>query len=245
MPYSIKKPIHRIACLLAVFLLVFWSFKAGAQKPMVSLSGEERKWLTEHRTLRLGVGVAFPPYMWVEKKDGRHIFEGMVSDYVDLLGERLGVDMQIVFDIPFNEALERGRTGRIDLFPCLSKTPERAQFLLFTKPYLSYPLVIITREDAPIIGGLKDLEGKRFAVVKHLFVYSKMQNDYPNLDLNYVFTGKVEENLEAVSLGRANACIINLAAASYYIQKKGLTNLRIAASVDWEGVQLAMGVRKD
>jgi two-component system cell cycle sensor histidine kinase/response regulator CckA len=245
MPCSVRKPILRIACLFAVSLLLFWSSTAGGQNRTVSISDPEQKWLSEHRTLRLGVGVAFPPYMWVENKDGQHIFKGMVSDYVDLLSERLGVDMQIVFGIPFKEALDRGRTGRIDFFPCLAKTPERAQFLLFTKPYLSYPLVIITREGAPIVGGVEDLRGKRFAVVKHLFVYSKMQNDYPNLDLNYVFTDKIEENLEAVSLGRADACIINLAAASYYIQKKGLTNLRIAASVNWKGVELSMGVRKD
>ncbi len=232
-------------CFLAVWFTVLWSFGAQAEKPEVSLSAQERQWLSEHRTLRLGVGVAFPPYMWVERKDGGYAFKGMVSDYVDLLGKRLDVDMQIVFGIPFNQALERGRNGRIDLFPCLSKTPERARFLLFTKPYLSYPLVIITREDAPIIGSVEDLEGKRLAVVKHLFAYSKMKNDYPTLRIKYVFTRKVEENLVAVSMGRADACIINLAAASYYIQKNGLTNLKIAAPVNWDSVHLAMGVRKD
>jgi len=230
---------------VGIALLVFWAFLAEAQNLSVALSEQEKEWLTEHRTFHLGVGVAFPPYMWVEKKDGDPIFKGMVSDYVDILGKQLDVDMQIVFDIPFNEALAYGRDGRIDFFPCLSKTPERSQFLLFSEPYLTYPLVIITREDAPILGGVKDLKGKRFAVVKHLVVFSKIQNDYPNLHLNYVFTSKVAENLEAVSLGQADACIINLAVASYYIQKKGLTNLRIAAPVHWKGTQLAMGVRKD
>ena len=218
---------------------------AEAQDSPVSFTDEEKAWKAEHPTLRLGVGIAFPPFMWVENENGRQLFKGMVSDYVDLLGEQLGMDMQIVFGISFDEALAQGRTGRIDLFPCISRTPERSEFLLFTEPYLSYPLVIITREDAPIIGGVKDLGGKRFATVKHLVVYSKMRNEYSHLNLNYVFTKKVEENLEAVSLGRADACIINLGAASYYIQKKGLTNLRIAAPVNWEGVQLSMGVRKD
>ena len=67
MPCSIRMPIHRIACLLAVSLLVFWSFKAGAQNPTVALSEEEKTWRTEHPTFRLGVGVAFTPYMWVDK----------------------------------------------------------------------------------------------------------------------------------------------------------------------------------
>ena len=246
MPYFTKEPYHKkLLVVVGVSLLVLWAFTVRAQQPSISLSNEEKQWLAEHRTLRLGVGVAFPPFMWVEKKDGQHIFKGMVSDYVDMLSERLGVDMQIVFGIPFNEALARGRTGQIDLFPCLSKTPERSLFLLFTEPYLSFPLVIITREDAPIVGGVEDLRGKRFAVVKHLVVYSKMENEYSDLNLNYVFTKKVDENLDAVSLGRADACIINLAVASYYIQRKGLTNLRVAAPVRWEGAQLSMGMRKD
>ena len=226
-------------------VLIFRVFVAGAQKPSISLTDEEKRWLADHRTLKLGVGVAFPPFMWVEKEKSGSVFKGMVSDYVDLLGKRLGLDMQIVFGVPFNEALARGRDGRIDLFPCLSETPERSEFLLFTEPYLSYPLVIIAREDAPLIGGVEDLSGKRFAAVKHLVVYSKLQNDYSDLDLKYVFTKKVGDNLEAVSLGRADACIINLAVASYYIQRKGLSNLRVAAPVDWQSAQYSMGVRKD
>ncbi|THB79402.1 MAG: PAS domain S-box protein, partial [Desulfobacteraceae bacterium] len=206
---------------------------------------DEKNWLLAHPSIRVGVGVAFPPFMWTEHENSQWAFKGMVSDYVNLLAQRLGIDMNIVYDIPFNQALDRGKKREIDFFPCLSKTPGRSDFLLFTKPYLSYPLVILTREDAPILGSVSDLKGKRFAVVKHLVVYSKLQNDYPGLELDYIYTKKVEENLDVVSLGQADACIINLAAASYYIQRKGLTNLKVAAPVNWEGVQLSMGVRKD
>ena len=87
----------------------------------------------------------------------------MVSDYVRILEQRLGVELDVVFGIPFNEALAQGRDGKIDLFPCLANTPERAEFLTFTEPYLDYPLVIITRQDAPLMGGLEDLDGKRLA----------------------------------------------------------------------------------
>ncbi len=230
--------------LTGVLLLLIRAFPVNAQPLSISLTDDEKRWLEGHRTLALGVGVAFPPFMWVEKKDGRYEFKGMVSDYVDIVGERLGIDMEIVLGIPFDDALEQGRSGRIDLFPCLSQTPERSQFLLFTEPYLSFPLVIIMREGAPIVGRVQDLNGKRLAVVRHLVVYSKMENDYSDLGIDYVFTKTVDENLEAVSLGRADACIINLAVATYYIQKKGLTNLRVAAPVNWEDVQFSMGVLK-
>ena len=241
-----EKPKFRTACFLCALSMLFVCVPlTSAKKPQIALDETERSWLREHPAIRLGVGVAFPPFMWVEKKDGRDTLKGMVSDYVKLLAERLDVDMQPVLDIPFDEALSRGRAGEIDFFPCLSNTPERNDFLLFTPPYLSYPMVILTREDAPIIGGVPDLKGKRLAVVEHLVVYSKLRNDYPDLDLEFIFTRKVDENLDAVSLGRADACIINLAVAGYYIQQKGLTNLKIAAPVDWEGVHLSMGIRKD
>ncbi len=214
--FSTEKRIHgKIILLLCLSLILFWGSGVRAHESSDFLTDSEQKWLDEHPVLRLGVGIAFPPFMWVQEKNGRQMFMGMVSDYVDLLGGKMGVNMEIVFGIPFGEALARGRDGRIDFFPCLSRTPERSEFLLFTQPYLSYPLVVMTREDAPVIGGVRELEGKRFAVVKRLVVYSKIKTEYPNLHLNYVFTRKVEENLEAVSMGRADACIINLAVASY------------------------------
>lgn len=231
---------------LIVFVALFWgavSFASSSVNPL--LSSEEKQWLVEHPKLRLGVGVALPPFMWVEKEDGQMVFKGMVADYIDLLSKKLDIEMEVVLDIPFNEALERGRTGQIDLFPCLTKTPERSKILLFTEPYLSYPLVIVAREDAPVIGGIEDLSGKRLAIVKHLMAYSKLQEEHKVNDIDFVFTNTVLENLEAVSTGMADVSIINLAVASYFIQKKGLTNLRIASAVHWEGVQYSMGTRKD
>ena len=206
---------------------------------------EERQWLAEHKTFRLGVGIGFPPFQWVERRDGKYEFKGMVSDYVNLLEEKLGVKMEVVFGITFDQALEYARLGKIDLLPCLAPTPERAEFLLFTNHYLSYPLTIITREDAPLISGVRDLKGKRVAAVKYLSIYSALTNDYPDLALEFVETHSLSENLEAVSLGRADACIINLAAASYFIQKKGLTNLSVAYTLDWDHLNLGMGVRRD
>jgi len=234
---------YRLRYFVLIIILILWPFVA--QTDQLSLSLEEKNFLKSHQTLRVGVGVAFPPYMWVEKKNETPVFKGMVSDYLKILSERLGIKMQIVYDIPFNEALVRGKNKDIDFFPCLSKSPERSKFLIFTEPYFTYPTVIISRNDAPIIGGISDLSGKRFAAVEHLVVFSKLKNEYPDLNLDFVFTDKVSNNLEAVSLDKADACIINLAVASYYTHKKGFTNLQIAAPVNWKGIQLSMGVRDD
>jgi len=216
----------------------------GAQ-PALALSSEERAFLRAHHVLRLGVGVAFPPFQYVEHQDGGPVFKGMASDYVKLLEDRLGVRLEPVFGITFKQALDMARKGEIDLFPCVADTPERREFLRFTEPYLSHPLVLITRDDVPFVGSVEDLHRKYVAVIKHLANYSKLKNDLPHVEMNFHFVNDVPEKLEAVSMGKADACVANLAVATYFIGRHGYSNLRVAAPTPWEENRLAMAVRGD
>ncbi len=208
-----------------------------------NLTRAEQNWLEEHQTLRLGVGTKFIPIMYVEEKNGSYRFKGMVSDYVSLLEKRLGVRMEVVFGITFKKALAMGRAKEIDLFPCVAETPARKDFLAYTKPYLSFPLVIITRKDYPYIGGLSDLSGKKVAEIKTLAYYARLKKRYPKID--FYFVKSIPEALEAVSLGKADAYTINLAVGSYYIGQLGLANLKVAAPTADKVNELGMGVRKD
>ena len=239
-------------CVYVVFItliiIIFQSsaaVQAWSSERFELFDKEERAWLSEHPTIRIGVGIAFHPYQWVEKENGIDAFKGVVSEYVKLLEKRLNIQMKVSYGISFKQALALGRKKEIDLFPCLAQTPEREEFLIFTKPYISYPSVIIAREDAPFIGGLDDLRGRRLATVKHLVVYSKLKADYASLDLSFIETQGIKENLEAVSTGRADACITDLGTASYYIQKLRIPNLKVAAPTDWDRINLAMGIRDD
>lgn len=237
---------HLAALLLAVIIaLGLCAAQAGEPRPD-SLTWEERQWLAEHPVLRLGVGTAFPPYQWVDQEDqGNPVFKGVVSEYVRLLEDRLGVKMEIVFGIPFGQALEMGRNKAIDLFPCLAPTAQRSEFLLFSEPYIAYPSVIITRDDAPVIGGMQDLRGRTVSLVKGQVIHSMVTNRFTHLNLTIVETENAEQDLQAVSFGKADACLMDLGVASYYIQKLHITNLKIAAPTELDKIALAMGVRND
>jgi PAS domain S-box-containing protein len=248
-PHLLFMPFFLAAiCILTAFA---WFMPPGVRAETsgsassLELSSGEQAFLSEHPVLRLGIGVAFPPFQYVDEVDGRPVFKGMASDYVKLLEERLGVRMEPVFGIPFKEALAMGRRGEIDVFPCVAETPERREFLRFTRPYLSYPLVLITRNGAPFIGSLEDLHGKTVAVIKALANYSKLANDLSHVDMRFHFVEDVPAKLKAVSLGEADACIANLAVAGYLINKLGLSNLKVAAPTPWEENRLAMAVRGD
>ncbi|GAB1409888.1 hypothetical protein MASR1M90_10420 [Desulfovibrionales bacterium] len=213
--------------------------------PVLQLTDAEKEFLAAHPVLRLGIGVAYPPFQFVEQKNGVPQFSGLSADIVRLMEERLGVRMEPVYGITFAEALERGKKGTIDVFPCLSWTPERATFLAYTASYLNYPLVIVSRDNVPFISSLEDLQGLRLAEVKALSTYSKLRNDYPHIRVDYVFEETTQAMLEAVSFGKADACIVDLAVASYIINNRGLSNLKIAAPTNWKENKLAMGVPHD
>lgn len=213
--------------------------------PEIDLTPEEQAYLKAHPVLRMGVGVAFPPIQYVEVNDGKYEFKGVAAETVQLLEKRLGVRMEPVWGLTFAEALKLGQAGEIDVFPCLSWTPDRAEYLVFTGPYLSYPLVIVTRDDSPFIGSIEDLNGRKVAENKAMSTYSKVRNEYPELKLDYVFEKDTQAILEAVSFGRAEACIVDLAVASYVINSRGLNNLKVAAPTRWRDNPLAMGVARD
>ena len=59
------------------------------------------------------------------------------------------------------------------------------------------------------------------------------------------FVNSPLEALKAVSVGRADAYIGNLAAVSYMIEKNGLANLKIAAPTTYDSYNLYFAVRKD
>jgi diguanylate cyclase (GGDEF)-like protein/PAS domain S-box-containing protein len=207
----------------------------------VRLSPEEHAFLHRHPVLSLGVGNAFPPVMWVEDEAGRKTFKGLVADYVELLAERLGVRLELRLDLPFNEALDRSRNGEVDLFPALSLTPERSKFLSFTAPYLVFPQVIVTRADAPFVAGLEDLAGKTVAEVPWHVNYSWLRREHP--EIHILETKAIPEAFSAVAFGQADAYIINLAVAGYWIPQLGLTNLKVAAPAGHQDNELRMGVR--
>lgn len=245
----------RLLLILAAILFLAWpgpcraqSLRNPADTPgqwaRENLGPAQNAWLKEHPVIRMGVGAAYVPVMYQEPDAlGRPVFKGMVSDYTKLLARRLGVELRPVLGIKFKDALARGRERAIDLFPCLVKTKEREQYLTYTKPYLSFPLVIVTRKDFPFVTGLGDFRGRSLAKVEGLAYARRLKREFPEIRIYPLDT--IPQALEAVSLGRADGYVTNLAVASYYIHRLGMANLKVAAPTAFNNNELAMAVRSD
>jgi len=211
-----------------------------AHAASIQLSQEEQTWLKENKTIRLSGPQAFPPFQYVDN-DG--IFKGMASDYIFYIANLVGLKVKIIKDLPWPEVLTKIKQKDIDVLSCAAITSEREKYLHYSKPHLSFPLVILSRKDAPFISGLNDLHNKKIALTRKISTLEWLQRDKINVTPHLV--NSPLEALKEVSLGHADVAIENLAAATYLIEKNGLTNLKIAAPTSYENYTLSIAVRKD
>ena len=214
--------------------------KPVAPKPNIWLTPEEKAWLSEHKTLRIAGPKAFPPFHYFEK-DGT--VKGIASDYIRFIMERLGVEIEIPRALPWPEVLRKARQKEIDVISCAAKSAEREAYLSFSNPYLTFPLVIISRRDGPFISGIDDLKGIKVSLIKKVSTHEWLKRD--KIDAIPHFVNTPLEALKAVSIGLSDAYIGNLAAVSYMIEKNGLANLKIAAPTPYGNYDLYVAVRKD
>ncbi len=218
----------------------------SSRNEKVLLSAREEKWLARHHQsgipIRLGINPSWPPFEFMGKDD---LFMGMVSDYVAILNHRLGLNMEVVQGLGLPQVLKGADplSGKIDALPSALSFGNKKEYMAYTQPYLSFPWVIINKRQAPLIGGLLDLNGKRLAIVDTYTLAAHIEKKYPKIVLLPVES--TMEGLEAVSSGRADAYVGNLAVAGYQMQPKNFTGLKVAASTDFDNSGLTFAVRKD
>jgi len=205
----------------------------------VALTPEERRWIAEHPVIRYAVDPGFIPYEFLDEK-GEH--RGISSDYVRLLSERLGITMQRVPTEGWNQAVELAKQGKIDVLPCVGRSAEREASFSFSKPYARFQRVIITSTRMHFITGLEDVESLRVAVQMNSSHHGFLAQ---HTTINPLLFKDLPEALEAVSEGKADALVGNLATCTYWIRKLNLTNLKIAAPVGNDSEYLHFAVRKD
>jgi polar amino acid transport system substrate-binding protein len=113
------------------------------------------------RILKVGMEMAYPPF---EMQDTRGNPSGVSVDLARALAEYLHEPVTIE-NIPFSGLIPALKTGKIDLvISSMTETPERAQSIDFSNPYLSTGLCLLLKKDSPI-QGIADVDRPGVTVV--------------------------------------------------------------------------------
>ena len=242
MPRGSPKPVR-----CAAICAVGWSIVATAALVLgprangqgIDLTPAERAWLSAHPHIRVGCTPEWLPFSSVDA-DGT--LSGIDIDVMALLSQRLGVDFQVSTAPTWSLVYAKALARELDVLAGTARTPERAPYFRFTAFYESFPIVLVERADTPFFSSVQDLVGRNVAAARDYALTLEFQREYPGIRLT--LTDTVEEAMQLVAGGKAEAVATNLANASFIIKTRGLTNLKITGILP-QNYNLRYAVRSD
>lgn len=188
-----------------------------------------RQWLTSRqRPIRIGV-TAIPPQIFRDPKDGT--LSGLCIDFIREIESHLGYSFEIVFFETWNAMMEAAFAREIDVVYATQTTPSRQEAFAFTEPYLTFSNMIVATKDVKGPLTLDDLAGKTVAVVQGAAIEEYLHLYYPTINLLAVEDELI--GLSRVSFHQADAMVIEISRASWYIQQYKFTNLRIVGDAGY------------
>lgn len=153
--------------------------------------------------LRVGLDMSYPPF---EMRDEKGQPAGVSVDLARAVGEKIGRPVEFV-NMPFDGLIPALRTNRIDVvLSSMTATPERAQSVDFSEPYLRTGLCLLTPATSDI-QSVADLDraGKKVAVIKgttgHLWAVQNLKQAQP------LVLAKETAGVLEVTQGKADAFI--------------------------------------
>ncbi|MBU0969280.1 MAG: transporter substrate-binding domain-containing protein [Proteobacteria bacterium] len=217
-----------------------WFSRSGRQigGGDVGLTPEERNWLKNKQQISVCVPPERMPFSAIR---GNQVV-GMTADLLELFEEKLNISFQAIPALSFADAIDRVATRDCDLIPMISKTEARKVRLDFTSAFMEYNVVILSREDFSFITDIPGLKSKTIGMVAAGNVLERVIEKYPKL--NYVPMETIEDCLIDVSTGQLDTAVLSLPAASHYIRKTGLTNLKVVGHSSIKE-DLRIGVQKE
>nr|WP_319395808.1 PAS domain S-box protein [uncultured Desulfobacter sp.] len=214
---------------------------AATPKQADVLTRQERLWLNAHDgRIRFAPSPTYAPVCY---RDSNGRFRGITMDYVRHMEAALGFAFKIVVCESWDEIIAKARSREIDVVGNIQRTNKRAEYLRFTDPYLTIPNAVITRKDVNRSLSLKTMSGMRVAAVEGYATAAYISENLPEIHLIRVPDNL--DGLQAVSFGRLDAIVTDLAIASHTINHHGITNLKMAGTVPEFTWHLSFACRSD
>ena len=205
----------------------------------ISLTSKQLKYLEKKEQITMCID---PDWMPFEKfdKDEHHV--GISKDYFDLFQKKLDIPIKVIKTKSWSQTLQYAKNRRCDIISLAMETPMRKQYMNFTTPYLSVPLVVATKNNVSFIDDFKLLQNKKIGLVKGYALVSILKEKYTNL--NIIEVENIDDGLKKVVDGKLFGFVGSIADIGYKFQTSYIGELKITGKFD-ERWELGTAVRND
>ena len=205
----------------------------------LNLTDEEQAFLKQNPVISVAPDPAYAPYEYFGENND---FRGIAAERLDQIEKLLGIRFQILRTKSWGESLKLLRSGQADMASTIAENAKRKQFLVFTKPYIEIPTIIMVRDDDLRNYELYDLAGKDVGTVSAYAIHDYLRSKFPELKTRPV--SDVAQGLRMLSNAELDAMVGGKTTLLYYQQQEGINNLRIAGT-DSFVLKFSMAARKD
>lgn len=239
-------------CAYIVLILILWivptySAEVGEKNvhineeviPKVTLSVKEKLFLSKNGVIQIGTDHGWEPFA-IKKQDGS--LEGFEIDMMRVFSEMTGGKFQIVTD-KWSIIQEQAKAKEIDGLADSTVNKEREPFFNFTKSYIQlYPVFVVRSDIGFTITNIKDLIGKRVAILEGNMFNLSLLREYPEIEIIEVHSEK--EAIKYTVEGKSDATLI--AANTFTNHYKDFSNIiKIGYIETSRSLNLVYSIRKD
>ena len=201
--------------------------EAQADQHELVLTPEERRFVRAGRPISFSE-VNWPPLSILAKDGG---FQGMIADYLSIITKRSGLRFSFAPSETWSQVLQKYQQGTIDMVPALAREDKVSREIMLSEPFVSFPLVIVTRDNVNYLKDTRELAGRKVAVGRDYTSHHFLSNNYPQIEL--APTDDVRQGLLKLSNGQVFAFVGHMAVVIEHMQKLGLKNLKIAGETEY------------
>jgi len=210
----------------------------NSMKINIDLTQEERSYLKEKKQIKMCCTPDWMPFEAI--KDGK--LRGISSDYIKLVSKKIHLPINLVPTVTWEESLQKVKNRECDILSLAGDTQEREKYLDFTSPHLGILIVLATQTKTPFVGSMKNLRGKKIAIVKGYPQVDTYKKRYPWIEI--VEVDSIEDGFGRVENAEVFGYIDSSIVITDLIQKKYLGKININMQIS-KGTGISMATRND
>ncbi|MCR5403299.1 MAG: amino acid ABC transporter substrate-binding protein [Butyrivibrio sp.] len=224
--------------LLALLLLLSVAGCAKDSMGNEQVKDDSLQKVLDKKELVIGLDENYPPMGFVDES-GEIV--GFDIDVAEVVCEKLGIAL-VKHPIDWDNKEEDLNSGEIDcIWNGMSATPERAQVMTLSKPYLKNTLIFVVGKDSKV-KGMNDLKGKTIGVQSGSSVVEALEASSIYNDISVLEHNDNKALMEELDNGGIDAILIDSIAAYYFIFSTDNTYYVLSDSISEE--ECAIGFRK-
>ena len=209
-------------------------------KNKIPLTPEEKAWLLEHSPLRVGLMRNWPPMEFVDEQGNA---AGVTQEILQILGERLDIEFEIMLYDNFDDILNDLEHRKLDLVANISPTAERETFVRFTEPFWSVQWALISHINSENITSAAELSGNSVAIFGDYQLASHLSDVVA--DTEVIIVNQLRDGIELLQNNRIDFVLDSVAAGSRELKRLNAVNLRMQVIDDLPDFPSLVGVRSD